>query len=61
MARKTGEISEKERLRRQRQAEQQERAKNNPASGGPTAKGGSSQAQAFGLVARHQKKTGRGS
>lgn len=60
MARKTGEISEKERLRRQRQAEQQERAKNNPASAGQASKGGPPAPHAFGLVARHQKKTGRG-
>lgn len=60
MARKTSELSEKERLRRQRQAEQQA-AKNNPTSGGPNPKGGPPGGHSFGLVARHQKKTGRGS
>lgn len=60
MSRNKSELSEKERLRRQKQAEQQA-AKNNPASGGPTSKGGPPGGHSFGLVARHQKKTGRGS
>ena len=60
MPRNKTEVSEKERLRRQKQAEQQA-AKNNPTSGGPGPKGGSPGGHSFGLVARHQKKTGRGS
>ena len=59
MSRKQGEISERERVRRQRQAEQ-EAAKKNPKFADPNAKGRPEVAHAFGLVPRHQKKTGRG-
>ena len=59
MSGKKTEVSEKERLRRQKQAEQA--TKGNTASGGPTSKGGPPGGHSFGLVARHQKKTGRGS
>jgi len=59
MTRKNSEISEKERLRRQKQAEQQT-AKNNSALGGPGSKGGPPGGRSFGLVTRLPKKTGRG-
>ena len=59
MPSKKSEVSEKERLRRQKQAEQQA-AKNNPSAGGAGAKGGPPRGYSFGLVTRHQKKTGRG-
>jgi hypothetical protein len=60
MARKQSETSDKERQRRLRQAAQQSVENRNLQLAEQKAKYGSKGAQNFGLVQRHQKKTGRG-
>ena len=60
MARKRSEISEKERQRRLQQAAQKSAEKRNLKLAGQEANYGPKGAQSFGLVPRHQKKTGRG-